>query len=113
MRKIKMELVWHNCKTCPPSEEYNEDLLLWDGYTLIQAEWDNGSWFCGKHYLDMVGEEEMCWWADLNQTANGFFRKDFGDRKEYTKVLAFICVLSGIVLMSLAVLITRLITQLG
>lgn len=74
-KKETMELVWHNCKTCPPSEKHNENLLLWDGYTIINAEWDNGSWFCGKHYLDTVGEEEMCWWADLTQTVDAFFKK--------------------------------------
>ena len=30
MDKMKMELVRHNCKTCPPSEELNTDLtLIW------------------------------------------------------------------------------------
>ena len=73
--KLKMELVWHNCKTCSPSEAYNDRLLLWDGETLINAEWDHGSWFCAGHYLDMTGEEESCWWADLEQTAKKFFEE--------------------------------------
>lgn len=68
MQKFIMELVWHNCKTNPPSEKYNNNLLLWDGYKLIHVEWDNGSWFHDCHYLDMTGEEYMCWWADIEQT---------------------------------------------
>lgn len=70
-----MELVWHNCKTCPPSEKINRNLLLYDGYEYYHAEWDNGYWFHDAHYIDMVGEEEMCWWADLDQTISDFFKR--------------------------------------
>lgn len=73
--KVKMELTWHNCKTCPPSESHNDRLLLWDGETLINAEWDHGSWFCGGHYLDMTGEEKSCWWAELSRCQKVFSRK--------------------------------------
>lgn len=75
MNKMKMELIWHNCKTCPPSEKYNEDLLLWDGEQLDHAEYDDGEWFVDHHYADITGVEESCWWADLNQTTTEFFRK--------------------------------------
>jgi hypothetical protein len=68
MKKFTMELVWHNCKTCPPSEEYNDGLLLWDGNDLFCAEWDNGYWWYDNHYLDMTGEEDVCWWSDIRQT---------------------------------------------
>ena len=73
--KIKMELVWHNCKTCPPSESRNTDLLLYDGCDYYHAEWDRGRWFDNGHYVDIEGEEEMCWWADLTQTVDAFFKK--------------------------------------
>lgn len=77
--KIKMELVWHNCKTCPPSEAYNECLYLWNGERVVQAEWYHDAW----HYEDglcddiMIASEdaEHMWWADLHQTAEGFFRE--------------------------------------
>lgn len=75
MDKLKMELVWHNCKTCPPSESRNIDLLLYDGYDYYHAEWDNGYWLDNGHYVDIKGEEEKCWWADLTQTVDGFFKK--------------------------------------
>lgn len=31
MSKMKMELVWHNCETCRPEEEYNACLYLTNG----------------------------------------------------------------------------------
>lgn len=76
--KIRMELVWHNCKTCPPSESRNENLILWDGHELIDVEWDNGYWWNDYHYIDMAGEEELCWWADLSQTTKQFFILNLG-----------------------------------
>ena len=77
--KIKMELVWHNCKTCLPSEAYNECLYLWNGERVVQAEWYHDAW----HYEDglcddiMIASEdaEHMWWADLHQTAEGFFKE--------------------------------------
>lgn len=75
MNKMKMELVWHNCKTCPPSESLRHNLVMWDGQELIDVDWDNGWWFHDCHCLDITGEEENCWWADLTQTVDAFFKK--------------------------------------
>ena len=34
MDKFKMELTWHNCKTCPPEECFNSYLLVTDGWDI-------------------------------------------------------------------------------
>lgn len=75
--KMKMELVWHNCKTCPPQELFNESLVVTDGVNLYNVCWDREVGYFGNHCLIEVfmNGAENWWWADLYQTTTGFFRK--------------------------------------
>lgn len=71
-----MELVWHNCLTCPPEEVSNPCLCLTDGEKTIQASYFAGYWYynrsCYEEYRIDVSSGKY-WWADLNQTTTGFF----------------------------------------
>ena len=70
MDKMTMELVWHNCETCRPEEEYNECLYLTNGDVIFEATWDNGYWlFAGEKYIDDI---RGLWWADIVHTVNNF-----------------------------------------
>jgi hypothetical protein len=71
MDKFKMELTWHNCKTCPPKEYFNANLLVTDGYTVHEMVWDS---VCGGFFkagFIVTGDKlEKYWWADVVQTVN-------------------------------------------
>lgn len=76
MTKTTMELVWHNCADCPPQESSNDDLYLWDGYSVYPVEWRDG------HFVDYLRpgltintDLKDFWWADLSQTTGKFFKK--------------------------------------
>ena len=73
MDKMKMELVWHNCKTNKPDEKQYNYLILWNGECVINAEYDQGKWFDDGHTIFMLDEEDRYWWADLYQTTEDFF----------------------------------------
>ena len=78
--KIQMRLIWHNCKTCPPDEMYNECLYVWTGERVVQAEWFHNAWHYKDELCDIITikseDAKHMWWADLHYTAEGFFRKD-------------------------------------
>lgn len=63
MDKFKIELTWHNCKTCPPQEDFNPWLLITNGKGV-----DNCSYH--KNYGFPISAESMdkFWWADLSRT---------------------------------------------
>lgn len=71
MDKFKMELTWHNCKTCPPEECFNSYLLVTDGLVIHEMMWDEifgGFWKVG---LVIRGDElNKYWWADIAQTVH-------------------------------------------
>ena len=62
MDKLNMELTWHNCKTCPPKEDFNPCLMITDG---------KGVDFCSYHknYGFPISSESLHkhWWADLSR----------------------------------------------
>lgn len=66
MDKFKMELTWHNCATCPPTESYNPYLVYTDGQTVEACTYY-------KKYGFPVFESELqyYWWADLRRTVRG------------------------------------------
>lgn len=79
LHKIQMRLIWHNCKKCPPEEERNERLYLWNGERVVQAEWCHNSWLYddGLTFAVVKPEEaEHMWWADLDQTTEEFFKEE-------------------------------------
>ena len=63
MDKFKMELTWHNCKTCPPKETFNPWLIYTDGYNIDYFAYYN------KYGFPIVDDElHKYWWADLSRT---------------------------------------------
>lgn len=70
--KFKMELTWHNCKTYPPKEYENNNLVITDGDDVCSVSWNRYSGF----YISYGNEDivlssdfyEYWWWADLKQT---------------------------------------------
>lgn len=72
LSKTTMCLVWHNCKTCLPKEEQNNDLYLWDGYNVFPVEYSNGHFFDNANPIHMDYPEDF-WWADLTLTTKRFF----------------------------------------
>lgn len=63
MDKFKMELTWHNCKSCPPNETYNSWLIITDGHNTDSFVYDSR---CGFP----VARDKLhtYWWADLART---------------------------------------------
>ena len=75
MDKFKMELTWHNCKTCPPEELENNFLLATDGDEVFKATWDSLHGYYCKYdsgiYLPLFNSElYRWWWADIAQTVH-------------------------------------------
>jgi hypothetical protein len=66
MDKFKMELTWHNCKTCPPKEKYNPWLVYTNGYYIASCEYD-------KRYGFSIDVDDLheYWWADIAHTVRG------------------------------------------
>ena len=70
--KFTMELVWHNCKTCPPKESYNPRLLVTDGAIIHEMIWDEAFEGFLKIGLEIRGDDlNKYWWADIRQTVQG------------------------------------------
>ena len=63
MDKFKMELTWHNCRTCPPKEDYNSFLIITNGYHI-----DHCPYY--KRYGFPIAQDELhkFWWADISRT---------------------------------------------
>lgn len=78
MNKFTMELVWHNCKIYPPTEQFNSHLLVTDGVTIHEMMWDKTAFGDGgflKVGLEIKGDDlHKYWWADINQTIQGEHR---------------------------------------
>ena len=76
--KHTMELVWHSCTDCLPSEEFNNRLYITDGVDIFPASWvKNDDWQLfvssgGCWYVEPGVNSEGFWWADLLQTIGKF-----------------------------------------
>ena len=71
MKKFKMQLVWHNCETCPPEEDYNECLIYTNGANIYHCEYFKEAGFPIKsEFLHDF------WWADLHTTVSEFKKPD-------------------------------------
>jgi hypothetical protein len=68
--KFTMGLVWHNCKTYPPKEHWNNNLYASDGKYVFRVTYDWQSGWFNKYagYYIPYGELHEYWWADLEQT---------------------------------------------
>ena len=63
MNKFKMELTWHNCKTCPPEEEFNRFLIITNGNHIDHCAYYN------KYGFPIPDDElHAYWWADISRT---------------------------------------------
>lgn len=78
MDKFKMELTWHNCKTCPPKENYNPWLVFTNGYDIDYCAYYKKYGFPVEQ--DMLHE---FWWADLSRTVRESFK--FEEASDDTK----------------------------
>lgn len=71
-KKFVMPLVWHNCRTYAPSEDYNSSLIITDGKEIFDMRWDKEEGFynnCSGAYMYLnPATYERWWWADLEQT---------------------------------------------
>ena len=71
MDKFKMELTWHNCKTCPPEEDFNSYLLVTDGRDIKEMRWVKSDNIFINRYSEIKGEDlDKYWWADIIQTVH-------------------------------------------
>ena len=69
MKKFKMNLVWHNCYYCPPEEDYNDNLVVTNGFDIFQATYRKK---CGFPISDSNTDTlKKYWWADIAQTIRG------------------------------------------
>ena len=74
-KKFTMELVWHNCKTHPPKEFENDNLIATNGTEVFGLSWhraegyfiSQGHKFAPIRLLDLPN----WWWADIEQNIWG------------------------------------------
>ena len=69
MDKFKMELTWHNCKTCPPKENYNPWLIYTNGYDI-----DYCAYYKKYGFPINNGDLHEFWWADISRTVRESFQ---------------------------------------
>ena len=76
--KFTMELVWHNCKTHPPREFENDNLIVTNGKYVFYLSWHRaaGYWITTKNTCAPLNFSELegWWWADIEQTIQGDLR---------------------------------------
>lgn len=76
MDKFKMELTWHNCKTCPPEEKRNNTLYATDGSYVFDVIYDSEyGWYNLREFVYIPPENlYKFWWADINQTVHKTYK---------------------------------------
>ena len=71
--KFTMELVWHNCATCSPIEDFHPNLCVTNGKAVFNVSYDEGEWYDPEfnEYIpqDMLHE---FWWTDVAKVVNGY-----------------------------------------
>ena len=69
MKKFTMELVWHNCEECPPSECRNDNLYVTNGHWVHRVAYskENGWYDCKTNYYLPFELTWGYWWADMEQ----------------------------------------------
>ena len=68
--RFVMRLVWHNCKTNPPKEFENNNLIVTDGNIVEGMSWHRaeGYFILENNHLKRLDGLENWWWADIEQT---------------------------------------------
>lgn len=71
--KFTMELVWHNCKTYPPKEEYNDCLCMSNGNYITKVKYHRKYGWLDKESGIVIQDGDLYkyWWADIKQTVQG------------------------------------------
>ena len=73
--KFTMQLVWHNCKTHPPEEQFNPHLIVTDGVIIHDMMWDKAYGGYLKVGLCIRSDEaNKYWWTDIDQTVRRSFK---------------------------------------
>lgn len=69
MSKIKIELVWHNCKDCPPQEEKNTKLHITNGQYVHPAYYNKDFGWISTVLGTLIPDSILhsFWWCDLEQ----------------------------------------------
>lgn len=80
--KFTMELVWHNCATCPPKEDFNANLCVTNGRTVFGTKYDKGEWY-DREFGVCIPDDMLVdfWWADVVQTLNAVADFRTGDQQ--------------------------------
>lgn len=70
MNKFVMELVWHNCYSCPPEEWRNDYLYVTDGKTFHSVKYSKDRGWWSRELGDYIPIDVLWeyWWADIEQT---------------------------------------------
>ncbi len=68
--KFTMNLVWHNCKTYPPKEEYNDNLYVSNGIWITKAKYHHEYGWLDRESGIRIQDRYLheYWWADIKQT---------------------------------------------
>ena len=68
--KFTMNLVWHNCKTYPPKEEYNSCLYVSNGNRITKAKYHHEYGWLDRESGIIIQDRYLhkYWWADIAQT---------------------------------------------
>ena len=93
--KFFIELVWHNCKTHPPEEEYNDSLFMYDGKNIHKIEYNKQMGWWSWEIDDFIKSSELynCWWADIQHTLkkqSNCRRLNINRKISYKKCMHFI-----------------------
>jgi hypothetical protein len=69
-KQITMELVWHNCMTDSPNEEWSGCLYLTDGNFVSKARYRSDNIWYNEYTKSYIPKETLYkyWWASLQQT---------------------------------------------
>lgn len=75
MKKFTIELVWHNCITCPPSEVSNGHLFMTNGHNVFPVAYDKDLGWWDIEDECSIGVDKHCWWSDIEQTLKSKLNK--------------------------------------
>lgn len=68
--KFTISLVWHNCETHPPKEDWNECLFVSDGKYVVPVLYNSQHGWFNRSINSYIPQHELrrYWWADLERT---------------------------------------------
>lgn len=68
--KFTVSLVWHNCKTHPPKEDWNDNLYVTDGVYGTAVSYESPDVWFDKSVDERIPKRDLLeyWWADIHQT---------------------------------------------